>query len=104
VGGGCEGAAGPGRAKTSVPGRKTVLGPSRGDAGEEGIETSRSENETRLVAARPPGHEPSGLPRRRGLPGLASPAVQALRWLTAMTSSSDLTRILKEWGPWRRTT
>ncbi len=30
--GGCEGAVGPGRAKTSLPGRKTVPGPSRGNA------------------------------------------------------------------------
>jgi hypothetical protein len=71
----CEGTAGPGRAKTSSPDRKTVLGPSRGGAGEEGVETSGSENETRLVAAGPPGCEPGGLPRRRRLPGVASAAV-----------------------------
>jgi hypothetical protein len=40
------------------------VGPSRGGAGEgEGEETSGTENETRLVAARPPGHEPGSLPR-----------------------------------------
>ncbi len=45
-------------------GRKMVLGPSRGGAEEEeGEETSGSENETRLVAAGPPGREPSDLPR-----------------------------------------
>ncbi len=60
--GGCEGATGPGHAKTSSPGRKTVLGPSRGGAGEEeGEETSGSENETRLVAARLPGRKSGGL-------------------------------------------
>ncbi len=51
----CEGAAGPGRAKTFSPGRKTVPGPSRGGTDEgEGEETSGSENETRLVAVRLP--------------------------------------------------
>ncbi len=45
----------PGHAKTSLPGRKTVLGPSCGSAGEEEGEGARgSENETHLVAARPP--------------------------------------------------
>jgi hypothetical protein len=41
---------------------------------EEGEETSGSENETRLLAARPPGREPSGLPRaaRHGVRGRAS--------------------------------
>jgi hypothetical protein len=63
----CDRAAGPGRAKTSSPGRKTVLGPSCGGAGREGEETSGSESETHLVAAGPSGCEPSGLPRRRGL-------------------------------------
>jgi hypothetical protein len=33
----CEGAASPWRAKTSSPGRKTVLGPSRGGTGEESV-------------------------------------------------------------------
>jgi hypothetical protein len=43
--------------------------PSRGGVGEEeGEETSGSENETRLVAARPPGRKPCGLARQRGLP------------------------------------
>jgi hypothetical protein len=55
-----------------------------GGAGEEEHEeTSGSENETRLVSAGPPGREPGSLPRRRGLPGVASTAVQALRRLTA---------------------
>ncbi len=54
----------PGVQKPSSLGRKTVPGPSLGGTQQgEGEETSRSENETRLVAARPPGHEPSGLPR-----------------------------------------
>jgi hypothetical protein len=101
--GGCEGAAGPGHAKTSLPGRKTVPGLSRGGTRREGEETSRSENETRLVAAGLPGYEPGGLQRRRGLPGVASAAVQALRRLTATTSSRDSTLIVKELGPWRRT-
>ncbi len=80
------------------------MGPSRGGADEdEGEETSGSENETRLVAVRLPGREPGGLPRRRGLQGVASAAVQALRRLTATTSSRDLTRMVKEWGPRRRT-
>jgi hypothetical protein len=84
--GGYEGADSPGGAKTSSPGRKTVPGPSRGGAGEdEGEETSGSENKTRVVAARLPGREPGGLPRRRGLPGMASVAVQALRRLMATT-------------------
>jgi hypothetical protein len=68
----------------------------------EGEETSRSENETRLVAARPPGLEPGGLPRRRRLPASASAAVPALRRLTVMTSSCGLTQMVKERGPWRR--
>jgi hypothetical protein len=58
-------------------------------------ETSRPENETRLVAAGLPGREPGGLPQRRELPGLASAAVQALRRLTAMTSFRDPTWIVK---------
>ncbi len=99
----CEGAAGPGRAKTSSPGRKTVLGPSCGGAGKEGVETSGSENETRLVAAELPGCEPGSLPRRRRLPGMASAAVQALRRLTAMTSSRASTRMVKERSSRRRT-
>jgi hypothetical protein len=102
--GGCEGAAGPRHAKTSSPGRKTVLELSCGGTGEEeDEETSGSENETRLVAAGLPGCEPSGLPRSRGLPGVASTAVQSLRQLTATTSSRDLTRIVKELGLWGRT-
>ncbi len=69
--GGCEGTAGPGHAKTSSPGRKTVPGPSHVGTREEGEETNGSENETCLVAARPPGSEPGGLLLRRGLPGSA---------------------------------
>ncbi len=42
--GGCEGAAGPRRAKTSLPGRKMVSGPFCGGAGEKGVETSGSED------------------------------------------------------------
>ncbi len=81
-----------------------VPGPLRGGADEdEGEETSGSENETRLVAARLPGREPGGLPRRRGLPGVAYAAMQALRRVTATTSSRDPTRMVKERGP-RRTT
>jgi hypothetical protein len=101
--GGCEGDAGLGHAKTSLPGRKTVLGPFWVGAEEEGKETSGSENETRSVAAGPPGREPGGLPRWRGLPGWASAAVQALRRLTAMTSSRDMTGMVKERGPQHRT-
>ncbi len=79
-------------------------GPSRGFAiGGEGEETSGSENKTRLVAARPSEHETGGLPRRRRLPGVASAAVQALRRLTATTSSRDPTLMVKERVPWRRT-
>jgi hypothetical protein len=36
---------------------KRIPGPSRGGAGDEGEETSRSENETHLVAAGPPEGE-----------------------------------------------
>ncbi len=57
--GGCEDAAGPGRAKTSSPGRKKVPGPLCGGAGGEGKETSGSENETHLVAVGLPGHCPA---------------------------------------------
>ncbi len=66
-------------------------------ASERKVETSGSENDTRLVA------ELSGQPRLRGLPGLASDAVKALRQLTVMTSSRDLTPMVKERGPQRRT-
>jgi hypothetical protein len=48
-----------------------VPGSSRGGTGGEGAGTSRSENETRLVAAGPPGCQPGGLPRR-GVRGRAS--------------------------------
>ncbi len=57
--GGDEGAAGPGRAKIPPQGgRKTVSGPSPCGAKAEGEETDGSENETRLVAAGPPGRMP----------------------------------------------
>ncbi len=58
-----EGAAGPGCAKTSSLGRKTFQGPSQGGAIGEGVETSGSENKTRLVAAGTPGRGSSGRPR-----------------------------------------
>jgi hypothetical protein len=93
----------PGRAKISSPGGKTVLGPSCGGPGKEGEETSGSEKKTRLVAAGLPGCEPSGLPRRHGLPGVASAAVQALRCLPATTSSCDPTLMVKERGLQHRT-
>jgi hypothetical protein len=101
---GFYGTAGPGRAKTSSPSRKTVPGPSRDSAGEEeGEETSGSENETHLDVARPPGRESGTLPMRLGLPGVASAAMQALRRLTATTSSHNPTVMVKERGPRRRT-
>jgi hypothetical protein len=50
-----------------------------------------------------PGCEPSGLPQQRGLPGVASVAVQAFRQLTAITSSQDPTRMVKERDLRRRT-
>jgi hypothetical protein len=67
--GGCEGVAGPGRAKTSSLGRKMVLGLFFGGTADEGEETSGSENETRLVATGLPGREHGGLSRaaRRGV-------------------------------------
>jgi hypothetical protein len=74
-----------------------VPGPSRGGAGGEGEETSWSGNETHLVAAGPPGCEPGDLPRRHGLPSMASTAMQALRLLTAITLSRDP---LGWWGAW----
>jgi hypothetical protein len=64
---------------------------------------AKSEKETRLVAAGPPGCEPGGLLQQRGLPGVVFAAVQALRRLTAMTSSRDSTRMVKEQCPRRRT-
>jgi hypothetical protein len=94
----------PGHAKTSLPVRKTVLGPSHGGgAGKEGEETSGSENETRLVAAGLPGCEPGGLPRRRRLRGVVSAAMQALRRLTVTVSSRNPTLMVKERGPRHRT-
>jgi hypothetical protein len=81
-----------------------VLRPFCGGAREEeGEETSGSENETRLVVAGPPGREPGGLPRQCGLSGMAFAAMQALRWLSATTLSRDLTQMVKERGPRRRT-
>ncbi len=61
-----------------------VPGPSRGGAGEEeGEETSGSENETRLVASRPPEREPGGLdqlpPRWRQIQWISK------RWLLSKT-------------------
>ncbi len=91
-------APGPGRAKTSSPGRKTVRD-RLWAAPEEKVKNSGSENETHLVLAGPPGCEPGGLPRRRGLPGVVSAAVQALRRLTAITSSREPTQMVKERGP-----
>jgi hypothetical protein len=83
----------------SSPGRKTVHGLSRGGVDEgESEETSRSENKTRLVVARPPGREPGSLLQQRGLPGVASAAVQALRQLTATISSFDPTLMVKSGG------
>jgi hypothetical protein len=70
-----------------------VPGPFCGGAEEEeGEETSGSKNETHLVEAGPPGRKPGGQ-RRRG-----SAPVQALRRLTATTSSRDPTRMVKEQG------
>ncbi len=80
-----------------------VPGPSRGSSRREGEETSGSENETRLVAAGPLGCKPGNLPQRCGLPGVVSAAVQALRELTATTSSRDTTLMVKEQGLWHRT-
>jgi hypothetical protein len=60
-------------------------------APEEKVKTSRSENETRLVAVGPPGCLPSGRLQRRGLPGVGSASMQALRWLTETISSRDPT-------------
>jgi hypothetical protein len=82
VSGTCDGAASPGCEKTSSPDRKTVLGLSCGSAGGEGEETSGSENETHLVAAGPPGCKPGSLPWRRGLPGMVSAVIQALKVLS----------------------
>jgi hypothetical protein len=87
----------PGVQKTSSPGRKTILGLSHCGFGKEGVETSGSKSDTRLVA------ELGGQPRLRGLSGSASDAVKALRQLTAMTSSHDPTPMVKELGPQRRT-
>ncbi len=72
------GAAGPGHAKTSTLGRKTVLGPFRGSAASGGVVGKGCANVTRLAAAEPFGRLPGGQPRRRGLPAAASAAVQAL--------------------------
>jgi hypothetical protein len=78
-----------------------VPGPSSGSADEgEEEETSRSENKTRLTAWR----EPGSLLRQRGLSGVVSTAMQALRRLTVTTSSRNLTLMVKERGPRRRTT
>ncbi len=61
--GDCEGTASPRHAKLPRQVGKLFRDPSRGSAREEeGEETSRSENESCLVAARPPGREPGDLP------------------------------------------
>ncbi len=68
-----DGASGPGRAKTSALGRKTVPGPFRSGV-VEGVEAKGCANDTRLAAAEPfgrsaaaesPGRLPGGRPRRR---------------------------------------
>jgi hypothetical protein len=51
---------GPGRAKTSALGRKTVPGPFRGGGATEGKDTKGCENDTHLATVEPPG----GLPQR----------------------------------------
>ncbi len=65
--------------------------------------TSGAENETCLVAVRLPGCELGSLPWRRGLLGMVSAAVQALRRLTAITLSCDPSLMVKEQGSQRRT-
>jgi hypothetical protein len=62
------------------------MGPARGGARREGENTSRSENETCLVAAGPLGRKP----------------VQALSRLAVMTSSWDPTQMVKKRGSQRR--
>ncbi len=100
--GGCEGAAGPG-VQTPTPSRgrrKTITGQILGCSCCDGEDTSRSENKTRLVVTGPPG--PGSLLRRRGLPGMASMPVHALRLLTVMFSSRCPTWRVKERGPQQR--
>jgi hypothetical protein len=99
--GGGDGATGPGRAKTSMLGRKTVKGLFRDGATFEGVEAKGCANDTCLAAAEPPGLLPSSRPRRRGLLGAASAAVQAFRRLTATISSLDPTHNVKERQQWR---
>jgi hypothetical protein len=65
-----------------------------GTGEEEGEETSGSENKTCLVAARLLRSEPGSLLLRRGLPGVVFAAVQALRRLTATTSSRELQKFI----------
>ncbi len=110
--GGYEGAASPGHAKTSPQGRrKTVPRRILSCPCSEGGDTSGSENKTRLVAAGPPGWavacvattpRPGSLLRRRGLPGMVSAAVHALKQFTTMISSPSPTWRVKAWGPWQR--
>jgi 7-keto-8-aminopelargonate synthetase-like enzyme len=75
--------------------------PSRGGTEEvEGEETSGSENEICLVAA----GQPAICFGESRLPGMAAAAMQALRRLMATTSSrDDLTLMVQEHGPQRRT-
>jgi hypothetical protein len=101
--GGGDGAAGPGCAKTSALGRKTVLGLFSGGTVDEGVEAKGCANDTRLAAADPPGRLPGGRPRRRGLLGVASAAEHAFTRLTATISSLDPIRSMKERPPRRRT-
>ncbi len=66
---------GPGSAKTSMLGRKTVPGPFRSSAATEGEDTKGCKNDTRLAAVELPGglavEEPPGrLPAVRGCTGL----------------------------------
>jgi hypothetical protein len=68
-------------------------------AGEgEDEENSRSEKETHLAVAELPGRKPGGLPWHGRLPSMVSAAMQALRRLTATTSSRKPTRMVKERG------
>jgi hypothetical protein len=69
------------------------------------VKIPRSENDTHLAAAEPPGglaaaeppgRLPGGQPRRRRLLGAVSAAVQAFRHLMVTISSQDPTRSVKE--------
>jgi hypothetical protein len=65
--------------------------PFGGDAAIEGVEAKGGANDIRLAVVEPPGRLPGGQPRRHGLPGAASAAVQAFRRLTATISSRSPT-------------